>query len=88
MTSVNRSNTFDVTEITKNESKNRKYKDSLFCKIFSDKEAMFELYQYLHSDDKESTIDDLRKIVLDNSLVNEYYNDVAFTVKDKADLKF
>lgn len=62
---------------------NRKYKDKLFHKIFSEKDAMLDLYRTLHPEDTVTGIDDLCEITLDNALVNDYYNDLGFRVGNR-----
>ena len=62
---------------------NPKFKDKLFVTLFSDQQAMFELYKELHPEDVTATVDDVRKVTLENILMNERYNDLGFTVGDK-----
>ena len=38
---------------------NRKYKDTFFCKLFSEPEYTLKLYQQLHPEDKKATVDDI-----------------------------
>lgn len=62
---------------------NRKYRDSIFKDLFSDKKYLFKLYQALHPEDKDTTIDDLHDSTIRNVFVNDYYNDLGFMVKDR-----
>lgn len=62
---------------------NRKYKDSLFTKIFRDEEILADLYNDLHVGEPPVTKDDISIVTLDNALLNDYYNDLAFTVNNR-----
>lgn len=64
-------------------SKNVKYKDKLFCKIFADKQAKLELYKSLHPEDTTATVDQITDVQLENALVNMRYNDIGFMVDDR-----
>ncbi|MCD8364280.1 MAG: Rpn family recombination-promoting nuclease/putative transposase [Clostridiales bacterium] len=62
---------------------NRSIKDSVFRNLFSDKKYLFQLYQALHPEDKETTIDDLEYVTLENVLVRDIYNDLGVRIGDK-----
>ncbi len=62
---------------------NRNIKDSVFRNLFSDKKYLFQLYQALHPEDKETTIDDLEYVTLENVLVRDIYNDLGVRIGDK-----
>ena len=62
---------------------NRKFKDSLFTDLFSDKKYLLKLYQSLFPEDTTSTEDDLYIITLKNVLLQGSYNDLGFRVKNK-----
>lgn len=62
---------------------NRNVKDSVFRNLFSDKKYLFQLYQALHPEDKDTTIDDLEYVTLENVLVRDIYNDLGVRVGDK-----
>ena len=58
-------------------------KDSVFRDLFSQPEYLFQLYQALHPEDKETVESDLSIVTLERILVNRAYNDLGFQVKDK-----
>ena len=62
---------------------NRTAKDSVFTRLFSDPEYMYELYRSLYPDDHETTVHDLEDITIQNSLVVTIYNDLSFLVGDR-----
>lgn len=62
---------------------NRNIKDSVFRNLFSDKKYLFQLYQALHPEDQETTIDDLEYVTLENVLVRDIYNDLGVQVGDR-----
>ena len=67
-------------EDNKNESTkimNRKYKDSLFRKLFNNKNALADLYESLKPG-VEVDVQKMDIITLDNALTNDYYNDIGF----------
>ena len=57
---------------------NRNIKDSVFCDLFGRQEYLFQLYQALHPEDTETTIDDLTLVTLSRIIVYDMYNDVGF----------
>ena len=58
-------------------------KDSVFHNLFSTPEYLYQLYQTLHPEDKETAEEDLSIVTLERILVNREYNDLGFQVKDK-----
>ena len=62
---------------------NRRWKDSVFADLFSDKKYLLKLYQSLFPEDTTSTEEDLCDISLRNVLLQGSYNDLGFRVKDK-----
>ena len=71
-----------ITEGTEVPSK-RTAKDSVFCDLFQDPENLLELYRCLHPEDTTVTVNDLGNVTLRNILVEDQYNDLGFTVRDK-----
>lgn len=61
----------------------RQSKDSVFVKLFEDKNAILRLYRELHPEHTDVTIDDITVQTLEAVLVNTLYNDLGFIVKDK-----
>lgn len=61
----------------------RTIKDSVFTDLFGIKKYLFQMYQALHPEDKETTEDDLTDIRLKNILVDDIYNDLGFSVKNR-----
>lgn len=61
----------------------RTVKDSVFRNLFSEKKYLFQLYQALHPEDKESVADDLKYVTLEQVLVHDIYNDLGFLVGDR-----
>ena len=57
---------------------NRNIKDSVFCDLFGRQEYLFQLYQVLHPEDKDTEIDDLTIVTLSRIIVREMYNDLGF----------
>ncbi|MCD7776915.1 MAG: hypothetical protein LUH47_00115 [Clostridiales bacterium] len=63
-------------------SANRKYKDSVFCKLFSDKERFLELYGAI--EDKVFPKDTkIEETTLENVLFMDRRNDLSFLVDNK-----
>ena len=54
----------------------RTIKDCVFTDLFGEPENLFQLYQVLHPEDKETTVDDLTDITINNVLVDDIYNDL------------
>lgn len=61
----------------------RTVKDSVFCDLFSEPKYLLKLYQALHPEDTETTVDDIKDVSLRNVLVNAQFNDVGFRIKDR-----
>ena len=61
----------------------RTAKDSVFCDLFQDPENLLELYRCLHPEDTGATVEDLGNVTLRNILVEDQYNDLGFTVRDR-----
>ena len=61
----------------------RTAKDSVFCDLFRDPENLLELYRCLHPEDTTATVNDLGNVTLRNVLVDDQYNDLGFTVRDR-----
>ncbi len=57
---------------------NRNVKDSVFCDLFVRKDYLYQLYQVLHPEDKETKEDDLTIITLSTIFVRSIYNDLGF----------
>jgi len=60
----------------------QKIKDSVFTHIFKEPEYLLELYQALHREDKTATEKDLKIVTIENVLVDQWYNDLGFLVRD------
>ena len=60
----------------------RTIKDSVFCNLFSEPKYLLKLYQALHPEDQETTVEDIKDVSIKNVLVNAQYNDVGFRIKD------
>ncbi|MCC8103108.1 MAG: hypothetical protein LIP11_12935 [Clostridiales bacterium] len=61
----------------------RNVKDSVFRSLFSDPVNLLELYQTLHPEDKESTVNDLSIVTLETVIIKDIHNDIGFMVGDK-----
>ena len=61
----------------------RTYQDSLFTRLYSNKEALLDLYQHLHPADTSVTIDDIEIVTLCSTVIVRRYNDVAFKVGNR-----
>lgn len=55
-------------------------KDSVFRDLFEDPKYLLELYQTLHPEDKEVTLDQISSVTIQNVLLDQMYNDLGFTV--------
>lgn len=62
---------------------NRKVKDSVFTKLFSDPKYAFELYKTIHPEDTSSTESMLDIITLENVFTNGLYNDLGILMEDR-----
>ena len=58
-------------------------KDSVFCNLFSIPEYTLQLYRAMHPEDTTATADNIHIVTLQNVLLNQQYNDLGFTVRDK-----
>ena len=59
---------------------NRKAKDSVFSKLFEDKENLLILYKDLHPDDNMVTVDNIEPDTLTSIIINNLLNDLGFRV--------
>ena len=66
---------------------NRKSKDSVFTKLFSDTGNILELYKQLHPEDKTVTEKDIQLQTLSTVLINDIYNDLGFIVNENGRAK-
>ena len=78
----NINHTRPITEGTEVSIK-RSAKDSVFCDLFQDPDNLLELYRCLHPEDSAATTADIGNVTLRNILVEDQYNDLGFTVRDK-----
>ena len=62
---------------------NRNIKDSVFCDLFGRQEYLYQLYQVLHPEDKETEIDDLTIVTLSRIISRSIYNDLGFLVGNR-----
>lgn len=58
-------------------------KDSVFTDFFGEKENLFQLYQALHPEDTDATMDEISNITLENIFTNDLYNDVGFALGNR-----
>jgi len=58
-------------------------KDNIFRDLFSDVQYVFQLYQSLHPEDKETTQEDIKTETLESIIYGGEHNDLGFSVKDK-----
>ena len=67
------------------EETNAKYtiKDSVFCDLFTKKEYLLQLYQFLHPEDENVTEDEVEIETLQNVLIDQMYNDLGFRVGNR-----
>lgn len=61
----------------------RNIKDSVFTNLFADPKYVLQLYQALHPEDHETTVDDIVTVTLEYDLLNQDYNDLGFLVDDR-----
>ena len=61
---------------------NKKYKDSLFTKLFSNKIELINLYNAI-KDTNYSIDNNVEIITLENILFMDKYNDLCFTINNK-----
>lgn len=62
----------------------REVKDSVFADLFGDPKYLLMLYQSLHPEDVGVTEADLANVTINNVLTNQLYNDLGFTVGERA----
>ncbi len=62
---------------------NKNYKDSLFTRLFSNKEEIISLYNAIKDTNYESYNTDINIITLDDVLFMDRNNDLCFTINDK-----
>lgn len=58
----------------------RRAKDSVFRKLFEDRENVLRLYRAIHPEDEAATADDIEIVTIKNILTANIYNDLGFTV--------
>ena len=58
----------------------RNAKDSVFCDLFEDPKYLLQLYQSLHPEDTEVTVNQISNVTLKNVLLDQMYNDLGFVV--------
>ena len=58
-------------------------KDSVFCNLFKIPEYTLQFYRYTHPEDTTATADLIQLVTLENVFLNQQYNDLGFTVRDK-----
>ena len=68
--------------MTKLEAK-KTVKDSVFRDLFEKPEYLLQLYQALHPEDTKTTVEQLGIVTIQNILIDQVYNDLGFTVRDK-----
>lgn len=64
----------------------RQIKDSVYRLLFGnaqDKRYLLQLYQTLHPEDTETTVEDLKIVTVEDVIVNDIYNDLGFMVGDR-----
>ena len=64
-------------------SLNRQSKNSVFVNFFKDVKNVLRMYQELHPEATDVTVDDIKIDTLESVIVNTLYNDLGFRVKDK-----
>ena len=57
--------------------------DSVFTNLFSDPEYQLKIYQTLHPEDTEATVDDITDVTLKAVMTTQIYNDLGFTMQDR-----
>ena len=58
-------------------------KDSVFTSLFREPKYLLQLYQALHPEDREATEDSITNVTITNVLLDQFYNDVGFQVREK-----
>ena len=67
----------------KDVSLNRQSKNSVFVNFFKDEKNVLRMYQELHPEATDVTVEDIVIDTLESVIVNTLYNDLGFRVKDK-----
>ena len=62
---------------------NRNSKDSIFCDLFSRPEYCLQLYQVLHPEDRDVTVENITLVTLSSLLTRYRYNDLGILVRDR-----
>lgn len=71
---------FEKGQKMRSEIMKRTIKDSVFTNLFQDRKYLIQLYQALHPEDRETTVDELKDITIRNVLTDNIYNDLGFMV--------
>lgn len=58
-------------------------KDSVFRDLFENPKYLLQLYQSLHPEDTNVTLDEIGSVTIKNVLLDQMYNDLGFTVRNK-----
>lgn len=58
-------------------------KDSVFRDLFENPKYLLQLYQSLHPEDTETTLEQIGSVTIKNVLLDQMYNDLGFTVGSK-----
>lgn len=69
---------FMETKTTNPPKAKHKIYDSVFTNLFRIPEYTLQLYQALHPEDTETTVEQLEIVTLENILLNQSYNDLGF----------
>ena len=56
-------------------------KDSVFGRLFSDKENLLKVYRVFHPEDEDSTVEDIERLTLESVFINQQYNDLGFMIQ-------
>ena len=67
----------------KDMSLKRQSKNSVFVNFFKDEKNVLRMYQELHPEATDVTVEDIIIDTLESMIVNTLYNDLGFRVKDK-----
>ncbi len=73
---------YEQTDIKSAMAKHAVY-DSVFTNLFRDPEYTIQLYRALHPEDIEARAEDITVVTLQNVLVNQFYNDLGFTIGNR-----
>ena len=58
-------------------------KDSVFTSRFREPKYLLQLYQAPHPEDREATKDSITNVTITNVLLDQFYNDVGFQIREK-----